>query len=123
MLEGLRSAGHTMCIATSKRRDFAERVIDYLKLREYVRGVYGAVPGGALDRKQDLLVHILVAEHLTAASCVMVGDRLHDIEAAKSNTIRSIGALWGYGGRDELEQAGADAIASVPEDVVTLAEH
>jgi phosphoglycolate phosphatase len=122
MLDGLRDAGHVMCIATSKRRDFAERVIDFLKLRQYVRGVYGAIPGGTLDRKQDLLVHILAVEHLTAPSCVMVGDRLHDIEAAKSNAIRSIGALWGYGGRDELEQAGADAIATVPDEVVTLAE-
>jgi phosphoglycolate phosphatase len=122
MLENLRNAGHTMCIATSKRRDFAERVIDFLGLRAYLRNVYGAVPGGGLDRKQDLLANILEVEHLTAASCVMVGDRLHDIEAAKANTIRSIGALWGYGGRDELEQAGADAIAAAPEEVATLAE-
>jgi phosphoglycolate phosphatase len=123
MLDGLRDAGYTMCIATSKRRDFAERVIDFLGLRAYLRGVYGAVPDGTLDRKQDLLVHILAAEHLMAASCTMVGDRYHDIEAAKANAIRSIGALWGYGGRAELEQAGADAIASVPAEVVTLAEH
>ncbi|HEX3996075.1 MAG TPA: HAD hydrolase-like protein [Acetobacteraceae bacterium] len=122
MLDGLRNAGHTMCIATSKRRDFAERVIDFLGLRDYLRGVYGAIPGGGLDRKQDLLANILEVEHLTAASCVMLGDRFHDIEAAKANTIRSIGALWGYGGRDELEQAGADAIAATPEAVVTLAE-
>jgi phosphoglycolate phosphatase len=122
MLDGLRNAGHTMCIATSKRRDFAERVIDFLGLRDYLRGVYGAIPGGGLDRKQDLLANILEVEHLTAASCVMLGDRLHDIEAAKANAIHSIGALWGYGGRDELEQAGADAIATAPEQVVTLAE-
>jgi phosphoglycolate phosphatase len=122
MLDGLRDAGHTMCIATSKRRDFAERVIDFLGLRAYLRGVYGAIPGGGLDRKQDLLANILAVEHLTAASCVMVGDRFHDIEAAKANAIRSIGAQWGYGGRDELERAGADAIATAPEDVVTLAE-
>lgn len=122
MLDGLRDAGHTMCIATSKRRDFAERVIDFLGLRAYLRGVYGAIPDGTLDRKQDLLVHILAAEHLTAASCVMVGDRLHDIEAAKANAMRSIGALWGYGGRAELEQAGADAIAAIPAEVVTLAK-
>ena len=121
MLDGLRDAGHTMCVATSKRRDFAERVMDFLGLRDYVRGVYGAEPGGGLDHKQDLLAHILTVEHLSAASSVMLGDRLHDIEAAKANTIRSIGALWGYGGRVELEAAGADAIAPSPEAVVPLA--
>ena len=121
MLDGLRDAGFTMCVATSKRRDFADRVIDYLGLRSYVRGVYGAEPRGGLDRKQDLLAHILNVENLEANACTMLGDRFHDIEAAKANAIRSIGALWGYGGREELEKAGADTIAATPDDVVTLA--
>lgn len=120
MLDGLRDRGMAMCIATSKRRDFAERVMDFLGLRSYVRGVYGAEPGGGLDRKQDLLAHILTVEHFVAAECVMLGDRLHDIEAAKANAISSIGALWGYGGRAELEAAGADAIAATPAEVVPL---
>jgi len=120
MLDDLRDDGFVMCIATSKRRDFADRVIDYLGLRTYLRNVYGAEPGGGLDRKQDLLAHILATEHFDAAACVMLGDRLHDIEAAKANTIGSIGALWGYGGREELEHAGADAIAPTPGDVPPL---
>jgi phosphoglycolate phosphatase len=121
MLDRLRDAGVVMCIATSKRRDFAERVMEFLGLRSYVRAVYGAEPGGGLDRKQDLLAHILSVEHFAPAACVMLGDRYHDIEAAKANAIRSIGALWGYGGRAELEQAGADAVAALPADVVDLA--
>jgi phosphoglycolate phosphatase len=120
MLDALRDRNIVMCIATSKRRDFAERVMDYLELRHYVRGVYGAEPGGGLDRKQDLLEHILAVEHFAPQDCVMLGDRLHDIEAAKANGIRSIGALWGYGGQAELEEAGADAIAELPPDVLPL---
>ncbi len=121
MLNRLRDAGAVMCVATSKRRDFAYRVMDFLGLRSFVRAVYGAEPGGGLDRKQDLLAHILCVEHFAPGACVMLGDRYHDIEAAKANAIRSIGALWGYGGRAELEQAGADAIAALPADVVSLA--
>jgi phosphoglycolate phosphatase len=120
MLEALRERGVIMCIATSKRVDFAERVMEFLGLRAYVKAVYGAVPSGALDRKQDLLAHILSAEGFAAADCVMLGDRMHDIEAAKANAVRSIGALWGYGGLTELEAAGADDIVSRPEDVVPL---
>jgi len=120
MMDRLSDDGFVMCIATSKRRDFAERVIDFLGLGAYLRGVYGAEPGGGLDHKQDLLSHILTVERLQAADCVMLGDRLHDIEAATANAIRSIGALWGYGGRNELEQAGAGAIAATPDDVIGL---
>ena len=42
----MRDAGIAMCVATSKRRDFADRVMDHLSLRHYVRSVYGALPGG-----------------------------------------------------------------------------
>jgi phosphoglycolate phosphatase len=109
-----------MYIATSKRRDFAERVIDHLALRPYVKGVYGALPGGGLDEKYDLLAHILATEDLRASDAIMVGDRLHDMHAAQRNDIRGIGVLWGYGGREELMRAGAAAIAAHPSEVARL---
>ncbi|HWT73712.1 MAG TPA: HAD hydrolase-like protein [Mobilitalea sp.] len=42
---------------------------------------------------------------------VMVGNRLHDVEGAKAVGLTSIGVLFGYGSRQELEEAGADRIA------------
>jgi phosphoglycolate phosphatase len=114
MLAALGDAGHVMCIATSKRRDFAERVIDHLGLRSYLQAVYGAEPGGGLDNKDVLLAHVLRQEGFSPGDTVMVGDRVHDIAAARANRLRSIGAAWGYGGRAELEAAGADAIAARP---------
>jgi phosphoglycolate phosphatase len=98
MLDALRDRNITMCVATSKRRDYADRVIDFLNLRPYVRAVYGAEPAGGLDRKQDLLAHILTTEHFAAAECVMLGDRLHDIEAAKANTSPSPDLIGGSSG-------------------------
>ena len=44
-------------------------------------------------------------------AAVMVGDRFHDIEGAKFNGISTVGVLYGFGNRKELENAGADAIA------------
>ncbi len=117
MLEALTGAGHTLCVATSKRRDFAERVVDYLGLRQYLPGIYGALPGGSLDDKKDLLTEILRVEHFDPARTTMVGDRLHDIHAAQANGLRSIGVLWGYGGQAELQQAGAERLAATPNEI------
>jgi phosphoglycolate phosphatase len=119
MLAALKDAGHNLCVATSKRRDFAERVVDYLDLRQYLPKVYGALPGGGLDAKQDLLAEILRVEGFQRATTTMVGDRLHDIHAAHANKIRSIGVLWGYGGQAELQEAGADLLAGTPAEVVS----
>lgn len=44
----------------------------------------------------------------------MVGDREHDILGAKKNGVASMGVLYGYGNRLELEEAGADYIIDVP---------
>jgi phosphoglycolate phosphatase len=120
MLAALKDAGHNLCVATSKRRDFAERVVDYLDLRQYLPKVYGALPGGGLDAKQDLLAEILRVEGFQPATTTMVGDRLHDIHAAQANNLRSIGVLWGYGGKAELQEAGADLLAGTPAEVVSL---
>jgi phosphoglycolate phosphatase len=120
MLAALKDAGRALCVATSKRRDFADRVVDHLGLRPYLPKVYGALPGGGLDDKKDLLAEILRVEGFDAATTTMVGDRLHDIHAAQVNALRSIGVLWGYGGQVELQKAGADVIVSMPADVVGL---
>ncbi len=44
----------------------------------------------------------------------MIGDRHHDIAGAKENGLRTVGVLWGYGSRQELEDAGADALCETP---------
>lgn len=119
-LAALQQAGHRMCVATSKRRDFAQRVVDYLGLRAFLPQVYGALPGGGLDDKKDLLAEILRIEGYDPAATIMVGDRLHDIHAAQANRLRSIGVLWGYGGQTELKEAGADALASTPPELPGL---
>jgi phosphoglycolate phosphatase len=120
MLAALTDAGRTLCVATSKRRDFAERVVDYLGLRQYLPRVYGALPGGGLDDKKDLLAEILRVEGYDPGRTTMIGDRLHDIHAARANALRSIGALWGYGGEAELREAGADLLAASPAEVIRL---
>lgn len=121
MLEALQASGRPLCVATSKRRDFAERVVEYLGFSRFIPTVYGALPGGGLDDKKDLLQALMKAEGYDPGGTVMVGDRLHDIEAAKANALRSVGALWGYGGREELEKAGADCLAGSPAEVVGMA--
>jgi phosphoglycolate phosphatase len=118
MLEALRDAGRTLCVATSKRRDFAERVVDFLGLHAFLPTVYGALPGGGLDDKKDMIAELLRVEGYNPATTIMVGDRMHDIRAARANGLQSVGVLWGYGGEAELREAGADWLAASPAEVV-----
>ena len=105
--EALRSlAGDfELFVCTAKRRRFAVPILEDLGLAELFRGIHGTEDDGRFDHKVVLAAHIRDSHGLGAA--VMVGDRMHDIEAAVQNGLPGIGAGWGYGGRAELEAAGA----------------
>ena len=48
----------------------------------------------------------------TDGPAVMGGDRRFDVAGAHENGLPAIGVLYGYGGREELEHAGADYLAA-----------
>jgi phosphoglycolate phosphatase len=100
---------------------FARRILENLKLATYFDGIYGSVPGGTLDHKPELLAHILSGQDVSASHSLMVGDRRHDIVGARAVGMRSLGVLWGYGSRHELETAGADQLVERPADLALVA--
>jgi phosphoglycolate phosphatase len=114
------SAAALCYVVTSKREIFATRIIEGLNLTAHFRHVYGTIPDGSLDEKTDLIAAVLRTESLDPQATVMVGDRSHDMIGARANSLRAIGVLWGYGNRQELEAAGADALVSAPHELVAI---
>ena len=47
----------------------------------------------------------------------MIGDRKFDILGAKAVGISAMGALWGYGSREELSEAGAERLIATPRQI------
>jgi len=109
-LDQMRAAGLRLFVATSKREGFARRILENLDLAKFFDGVYGSIPGGALDHKPELLAHIVAEQAIRPERAVMVGDRRYDIAGARAVGMRGLGVLWGYGGRQELEAVGADRL-------------
>jgi phosphoglycolate phosphatase len=120
-LDELANNGWRLFVATSKRVDSAREILSALGLAPRFASVHGAIGAGVQDQKPSLIARLLQTEGLDPNATVMVGDRHHDIEGARANAVRSIGALWGYGRRNELEAAGADALAATPQDLLPLA--
>jgi phosphoglycolate phosphatase len=121
-LDELRALKATLYIATSKRRIFAEQILAHLGLVHLFAGVHGSEPGGAVDRKADLIADVLRRRDLSAERCLMVGDRRQDAEGARANRVSAVGVLWGYGDRDELESAGVMHIATHPTELIPIAQ-
>jgi phosphoglycolate phosphatase len=114
----LLSARARCFVVTSKRKDFASRIVTSLAFADAISGVYGTEPDGSVDDKARLIAAVLRIERLDPNDAIMVGDRSHDVLGAHSNGLRAIGVLWGYGSRDELAAAGADALVATPGELV-----
>lgn len=119
-LAALRAGPARMFLCTSKPAVYARRIVTLFGLAEHFDGIYGADLEGRFDDKVTLFAHIAAAEGIDTDCAIMIGDRTHDIRAARMNGARSVGVLWGYGSRDEL--AGADAVVTAPSELpATLA--
>jgi phosphoglycolate phosphatase len=116
-LSALRRRGARLIVATSKPTVFAERIIAHFSLGSYISAIYGSELDGTRSDKAELISHILKAESISPAATFMVGDRAHDMIGAKANGIVGIGALWGYGGRQELIDGGAAALCARPSEL------
>ena len=116
-LDDLRAAGIRLFLCTAKPLVYAERILRHFDLEHHFDAAYGDELGGRFQDKADLVAHILKIEGLEAAHCCMWGDRKHDVIAASRHGIPTIGALWGYGGADELRAAGAAALCESPSQV------
>ncbi len=110
----LAQTGATLVLCTSKPQPFAERIVAHFGLASHFVAVHGADLAGTLDDKATLVARLLEREKLEARRCALIGDREHDVRAAHANGVRAVGVLWGYGSRDELVRAGADALAPTP---------
>ncbi len=117
LLASLKAAGLRLFLATSKRTAFAVRILDHLGMSDRFDGIYGSEPDGSRDGKPELIAAILRRETIRADEAIMVGDRRYDIAGAHANDLRAVGVLWGYGARQELEEAGADLLVAAPADL------
>ncbi|MBR5308916.1 MAG: HAD hydrolase-like protein [Clostridia bacterium] len=117
LLRTLHSAGKKLILATSKPEKFAAEILERYGFAKYFTFIGGACMDESTRMKKDEVIEYCLTEcNITDTSeCIMVGDRYHDVEGAKKFNIPTVGVLYGYGTREELEDAGAIAVCETPE--------
>lgn len=112
MLAMLKGRGKTLLVATSKPEKFAAQILEHFHLSPFFDYICGATMDEKRVKKGEVIAYALqTAKIREVRDAVMVGDREHDILGARENGMDSIGVLYGYGSREELEKAGAGKIA------------
>jgi phosphoglycolate phosphatase len=120
-LDDLARRGARLFVATSKNERDACAILEHFGLAARFESINGARADGSRAGKSDLIADVVGAHGLARGEVAMIGDREFDMAGAKAVGVKAIGALWGYGEREELQAAGADALAATPQQAAELA--
>lgn len=101
---------YKLALVTSRDRRGVEAFLAQHNLAGYFQVVVSALSASRI--KPHPAPVLLAAEKLglPPSACLMVGDTTVDIRAGRQAGAQTAGVLCGFGERDELEQAGADAV-------------
>lgn len=121
VLKALSESGARVILATSKPEHFARIILEHFGLTKYFYFIAGSLLSGERKNKEDVIAYVLSCTGISEGeklTTVMIGDRHHDIEGAHINGLKCAAVLYGYGDREEFENAGADFIIDTPHGII-----
>ena len=120
-LQRLKEAGKVLIVATSKPEVMAKRVLEHFGLDGYFDDICGSDSDKNRSKKEEVIRYILEKHEIADLDDVlMVGDRKFDVIGAAACGLKCMGVLYGFGDREELEQAGAAYIAETVEEMAQM---
>ena len=121
LLEKLKAAGIKISVLSNKPHAQAVDVVETL----FGKGYFDAVQGqtDSVPRKPSPIGANRLAEHFRAEKkdCLYIGDTATDMETGKAAEMETVGVLWGFRDRKELEESKACHIAEKPEEIFLFA--
>ncbi len=119
LLRELKGQGIKLAVLTNKAHTPATELVlqNFGEVFDKVVGQKDGVP-----RKPDATSTLQIVDDLgvSAHECLFVGDSAVDMHTAKNANITSVGVLWGFRTKEELESAGAAHIVSTPQEILDL---
>lgn len=103
-------------ICTSKREDFAKRILSLFEISDY----FEFISGGDIGITKTTQLPKLLEDGTIDENTVMIGDRAVDIASAKDNNLDGIGVLWGFGSYEELLETDPSAILKPPNELARI---
>lgn len=112
LLSDVRKSGKKMIVATSKPYKFTERILEHFDLTKYFDFIAGSTMDEKRNTKEAVIRYAMDKWCIDPEKSLMIGDREYDVYGAKAVGMDCLGVLYGYGSREELEEAGATYIVN-----------
>lgn len=117
LLFNLKENGYLQAVASNKPDFFTKKIVKHFFKDDIFEFVSGNTPELEKKPSPDIAFKVMKELGVKSNECIFVGDTNIDINTAKNAGIFSIGCLWGFRTREELEKAGADLIVSHPSEI------
>lgn len=118
-LQAMKEQGMKLAVVSNKPHQAAIDVVKelYGDIFDYVLGQKEGIP-----KKPDATGTKMVAGKLGVLEeeCIYVGDTNVDMQTGKGAGMYTVGVLWGFRTREELEENHADCIIETPTDILNL---
>lgn len=120
MLARLKNRGYKIGIASSKPENFVKIVAEYFHIESYFDEIVGSEPEGGRTNKTEVIEEALRRMGLTdhRDQVIMVGDKEHDVFGARRAGLECIAVSYGYGTKEELENARPLKIVNSAEEIL-----
>lgn len=114
LLESLKSAGVKIAVLSNKPHAETVNVIETIFGKDYFDVIQGQKPDVERKPSPEGVFCILKKLGMTVEEVVYLGDTCTDMQTGKSAGAFTVGALWGFRDRKELEENHADVIIKNP---------
>lgn len=120
VLRVIKEDGGKLIVITNKPQNRAVEVVEELFGKNYFDLIVGF--SERFPRKPDPASTKYAMEYfqLKPEECIYVGDTNVDMKTGKGAGVYTVGVLWGFRDRHELEENGADLIVSRPLELIEL---
>jgi len=119
-LKLLKEQGIRLAVVTNKAEEAAVAILNALLGENTFDVIIGQRDGLPTKPAPDGVLKALDAIGCTRDEVLYFGDSDVDILTARNAGVTSVGVTWGFRGRAELENAGADLILEQPEEIQKL---
>lgn len=114
LLDELRNLQIKLAVVSNKPQEFVKEMVN-----NYFNDKMDIAFGQRINYKTkpdpETIFEVIKELEVTKEECIYVGDSNVDMETAKNAEVKSIGVAWGFRGRKELEEAGANIVVDTVE--------
>jgi phosphoglycolate phosphatase len=119
LLHELHVKKYILHVATNKGMH-VDKILDFLGVLPYFTSIEHYNESTGVTQKHQMLSNILTQQNTSNENAIMIGDREHDILAAHHTGMPSIGVLYGFGSKDEMDKCAPTFLAATVGDLRTL---